>query len=170
MEDGNCLSHKDSGQNYDLFGRFSFVITPEQKVTPHCMLWLVFLLPDGTSNRLWLNLTPPQSLNTTKVTGQNLQVLLDGLWYCLSNDRIHPNTQIVLFLIHCQHNGIGVTAAVVLMRNRPQGNGLEIGNRRLGILLVDFWRTTKNKLFHICQGFFSSVVVLGTEERRCGQQ
>ena len=80
MEDGNCLSHKDSGQNYDLFGRFSFVITPEQKVTPHCMLWLVFLLPDGTSNRLWLNLTPPQSLNTTKVTGQNLQVLLDGLY------------------------------------------------------------------------------------------
>ena len=80
MEDGNCLSHKDSGRNYDLFGRFSFVITPEQKVTPHCMLWLVFLLPDGTSNRLWLNLTPPQSLNTTKVTGQNLQVLLDGLY------------------------------------------------------------------------------------------
>ena len=56
------------------------MITPEQKVTPHCMLWLVFLLPDGTSNRLWLNLTPPQSLNTTKVTGQNLQVLLDGLY------------------------------------------------------------------------------------------
>ena len=123
MEDGNCLSHKDSGQNYDLFGRFSFVITPKQKVTPHCMLWLVFLLPDGTSNRLWLNLTPPQSLNTTKVTGQNLQVLLDGLWYYLSKDRIHPNAQIVLFLVHCQHNGIGVTAAVVLGKNRPQGKG-----------------------------------------------
>ena len=134
MEDGNCLSHKDSGQNYDLFGRFSFVITPKQKVTPHCMLWLVFLLLDGTSNRLWLNLTPPQSLNTTKVTGQNLQVLLDGLWYYLSNDRIHPNSQIVLFLIHCQQNGIGVTAAVVLARNRPQEKGVQLDRPESGTI------------------------------------
>ena len=42
------------------------------------------------------------------------------IWYYLSNERIHPNSQIVLFLIHCQQNGIGVTAAVVLARNRPQ--------------------------------------------------
>ena len=110
------------------------MITPEQKVTPHCMLWLVFLLLDGTSNRLWLNLTPPQSLNTTKVTGQNLQVLLDGLWYYLSNDRIHPNSQIVLFLIHCQQNGIGVTAAVVLARNRPQEKGVQLDRPKSGTI------------------------------------
>ena len=110
------------------------MITPKQKVTPHCMLWLVFLLLDGTSNRLWLNLTPPQSLNTTKVTGQNLQVLLDGLWYYLSNDRIRPNTQIVLILIHCQQNGIGVTAAVVLARNRPQEKGAQLDRPESGTI------------------------------------